>query len=66
MKFGKGGDILVSNVVDNPPPPCAVHDFGEWEPAMIWIRASETEAQVGVERICKDCGRYEWTEGASA
>lgn len=66
MKLGRGGDILVSNVVANPPPPCAIHNFSDWEPAKIWDVLANCGKQHGMERICKDCGRYEWTEGASA
>lgn len=67
MKVGRGGDILVSNIVDNPPPPCAIHSFSDWEPAEIWIDSTHSNTKVhGVERICKDCGRHEWTEGVIA
>lgn len=67
MKSGRGGDILVSNVVANPPPPCAIHNFSDWEPAKIYASSFSNELlDHGVQRICHDCGRCEWTEGASA
>lgn len=66
MKIGSGADILVTNIEANPPPPCAVHSFCEWQPAEVWVTNENCGKQIGVERICKDCGRYEWTEGVRA
>lgn len=67
LKTGKGEDILVTNIHDNPPPPCANHSFSEWESAKVYVNNTSNEVKDhGMSRICRDCGRYEWTEGARA